>query len=100
MSGSRKAHTISICPFLITKSREREKKYRLLTVRLPRNRCGEISFRPSAEFDDGIERLQAISDSLDTAPEYNLPEPSGLMTAKTYKTKVRRAAYQEVKIAY
>lgn len=38
-------------------------------------------------FDDGIERLQAISDSLDTAPEYKLPEPSGLMTAKTYKAK-------------
>lgn len=38
-------------------------------------------------FDDGIERLQRISDSLDTAPEYNLLEPSGLMSAKSYKTK-------------
>lgn len=36
LSGSRKAHTISICPFLITKSRNGKKKYRLLTVRLPR----------------------------------------------------------------
>ena len=38
-------------------------------------------------FDYGIERLQRISDSLDTAPEYNLLEPSGLMSAKSYKTK-------------
>lgn len=37
--------------------------------------------------DDGIERLQAISDSLDIALEYNLPELSGLMTAKTHKAK-------------
>ena len=38
-------------------------------------------------YDDGIENLKTIEQMLDTAPEYQLPEPQGLMTAKSYKTK-------------
>ena len=80
LSGSRKAHTISICPFLITKSRNGKKKYRLLTVRLPRKPMWcNLCFL------------------LDPAPEYNLPEPSGLMTAKTYKTKFAEPLIKRLK---
>ena len=83
------------------KKQEREKEISALDSQIAEKTDVVKSLSDRVQnFDDGIERLQAISDSLDTAPEYNLPEPSGLMTAKTYKNKVRRAAYQEVKIAY
>ena len=45
---------------------------------------------------DGAFLLQK-ENSLDTAPEYNLPEPSGLMTAKTYKTKFAEPLIKRLK---
>lgn len=70
------------------KKQEREKEVAVLDEQIAEktNEVKSLSDRVQ-NFDDGIERLQAINDSLDTAPEYNLPEPSGLMTAKNYKAK-------------
>ncbi len=70
------------------KKQEREKEISALDSQIAEKTDEVKSLSDRVKnFDDGIERLQAISDSLDTAPEYNLPEPSGLMTAKTYKAK-------------
>jgi len=70
------------------KKQEREKEISVLDSQIAEKTDVVKSLSDRVQnFDDGIERLQAISDSLDTAPEYNLPEPSGLMTAKTYKAK-------------
>lgn len=70
------------------KKQEREKEISALDSQIAEKTDVVKSLSDRVQnFDDGIERLQAISDSLDTAPEYNLPEPSGLMTAKTYKAK-------------
>lgn len=70
------------------KKQEREKEVAALDeqIAVKTDEVKSLSDRVQ-NFDEGIERLQTISDSLDTAPEYNLPEPSGLMTAKTYKAK-------------
>lgn len=70
------------------KKQEREKEVVALDEQIAEktNEIKSLSDRVQ-NFDDGIERLQAINDGLDTAPEYNIPEPSGLMTAKTYKAK-------------
>jgi len=70
------------------KKQKREKEVAALDEQIAEktNEVKSLSDRVQ-NFDDGIERLQTINDSLDTAPEYNLPEPSGLMTAKTYKVK-------------
>jgi cell division protein FtsB len=70
------------------KKQEREKEVAVLDEQIAEktNEVKSLSNRVQ-NFDDGIERLQTINDSLDTAPEYNLPEPSGLMTAKTYMVK-------------
>lgn len=70
------------------KKQEREKEVVALDEQIAEktNEVKSLSDRVQ-NFDDGIERLQAINDGLDTAPEYNIPEPSGLMTAKTYKAK-------------
>lgn len=39
-------------------------------------------------YDDGLGNLRNVEEMLDTAPEYQLSEPQGFMTAKTYKTKI------------
>ena len=39
-------------------------------------------------YDNGIENLKTIEQMLDASPEYQLPEPQGLMTAKSYKSKI------------
>ena len=39
-------------------------------------------------YDEGIKELSELDKRLETAPEYILPEPQGLMTAKSYKHKI------------
>jgi cell division protein FtsB len=39
-------------------------------------------------FDKGTDSLSQMQDALENAPEYQLPEPQGFMTAKSYKSKV------------
>ena len=39
-------------------------------------------------YDDGVKELSDLETRLETAPEYILPEPQGLMSAKTYKHKI------------
>lgn len=80
------------------KKQEREKEISVLDSQIAEKTDVVKSLSDRVQnFDDGIERLQAISDSLDTAPEYNLPEPSGLMTAKTYKTKFAEPLIKRLK---
>lgn len=70
------------------KKQEREKEVAALDEQIAEKTDEVKSLSDRVQnFDDGIEHLQAISDSLDTTPEYNLPEPSGLMSAKSYKSK-------------
>ena len=80
------------------KKQEREKEISALDSQIAEKTDVVKSLSDRVQnFDDGIERLQAISDSLDTAPEYNLPESSGLMTAKTYKTKFAEPLIKRLK---
>ena len=39
-------------------------------------------------FNEGLEDLEKIERALDTDPAFQLPEPQGMMTAKSYKTKM------------
>ena len=39
-------------------------------------------------YDKGMENLKTLEQVLDTSPEYQLPEPQGFMSAKSYKNKV------------
>lgn len=48
-------------------------------------------------YDEGLERLQTVEEMLDTAPEYQLPEPQGFMTAKAYKTKIAEPLISKLK---
>ncbi len=40
------------------------------------------------DYDKGVKELADLESRLETAPEYTLPEPQGLMSAKTYKHKI------------
>ncbi len=45
----------------------------------------------------GIESLKTLEQILDTSPEYQLPEPQGLMSAKSYRNKVAEPLIQRLK---
>ena len=48
-------------------------------------------------YDKGMENLKTLEQVLDTSPEYQLPEPQGLMSAKSYKNKVAEPLVQKLK---
>lgn len=48
-------------------------------------------------YDEGLERLQTVEEMLDTAPEYQLSEAQGFMTAKAYKTKIAEPLISKLK---
>lgn len=48
-------------------------------------------------YDDGLGNLRNVEEMLDTAPEYQLSEPQGFMSAKAYKTKIAEPLIQKLK---
>ena len=48
-------------------------------------------------YDKGMENLKTLEQALDTSPEYQLPEPQGFMSAKSYKNKVAEPLVQKLK---
>ena len=48
-------------------------------------------------YDKGMENLKTLEQALDTSPEYQLPEPQGLMSAKSYRNKVAEPLVQKLK---
>ena len=48
-------------------------------------------------YDDGLENLKNVEEMLDSAPEYQLSEPQGFMSAKAYKTKIVEPLIQKLK---
>lgn len=48
-------------------------------------------------YDEGLDDLRAVSESLDTSPDFQLPEPQGLMSAKSYRTKVAEPLVRKLK---
>lgn len=82
--GTRDKH-LSVLDY---KKQEREKEISALDSQIA-EKTDEVKSLSNRvlNYDDGIEKLKTIEQMLDTAPEYQLPEPQGLMTAKSYKTK-------------
>ena len=48
-------------------------------------------------YDKGVENLKTLEQALDATSEYQLPEPQGLMSAKSYKNKVAEPLIQKLK---
>lgn len=48
-------------------------------------------------YDKGVADLQRLKEMLDTSPTYQLPEPQGLTSAKSYKNKVAEPLVKKLK---
>lgn len=70
------------------KKQEREKEIEVLENKLAEKKD---EFRIMSDrienFDNGERALQNLDESIMNEPEYQLPEPSAIMSARTYKTK-------------
>lgn len=49
-------------------------------------------------YDEGINELTELTNSLDDSPEYQLPEPQGLMSAKAYRSKIVEPFVRRLKV--
>lgn len=80
------------------KKQEREKEVAALNEQIA-EKTDEVKSLSNRvrNYDDGIENLKTIEQMLDTALEYQLPEPQGLMTAKSYKTKFAEPLIKRLK---
>lgn len=71
------------------KKQEREKEVsKLDTEYLAKREQYEALEKQIFTFNEGVEELTELSKALDEKPEYQLPEPQGLMSAKAYMRKV------------
>ena len=48
-------------------------------------------------YNEGIEALSSLEMELNAGDKYLLPEPQGLMTAKTYKNKIAEPLVEKLK---
>lgn len=48
-------------------------------------------------YDKGVEDLKTLESVLDTSPDYQLSEPQGLTSSKTYKNKVAEPLVKKLK---
>ena len=70
------------------KVQERQKELEELNTKVAdREIKAETLEKEIEHMTEGIEEISEITQNFDTDPEYQLPEPKGMMTAKTYKTK-------------
>lgn len=71
------------------KKQEREKEVVQLEGQiLEKKEEFQILYDGVENYDKGIENLKTLEQVLNTSPEYQLPEPQGVMSAKTYKNKL------------
>ena len=80
------------------KKQEREKEIGQLEKQLSgKQEEYEVLSDRVKNYDRGVESLETLDQVLDSAPEYQLAEPQGLMSAKTYRNKVAEPLMQKLK---
>ena len=80
------------------KKQEREKEIGQLEKQLSgKQEEYEVLSDRVKNYDRGVESLKTLGQMLDSAPEYQLAEPQGLMSAKTYRNKVAEPLMQKLK---
>ena len=80
------------------KKQEREKEIGQLEKQLSgKQEEYEVLSDRVKNYDRGVESLETLGQMLDSAPEYQLAEPQGLMSAKTYRNKVAEPLMQKLK---
>ncbi len=80
------------------KKQEREKEVIQLEVQISEKKEEFQALSDRVEnYDKGMENLKTLEQVLDTSLEYQLPEPQGFMSAKSYKNKVAEPLVQKLK---
>lgn len=80
------------------KVQERSKEVEALEVQIAekQDEVKNLSARVD-NFSEGLDELQKVEQALDTDEAFQLSEPQGLMTAKSYKTKVAEPLVKKLK---
>ena len=80
------------------KKQERSKEVEKLDIAIEKKQTEyQVLSDRIGNFDKGIKDLQRLETMLDTAEEYQLAEPRGLMSARSYKTKVAEPLVKKLK---
>ena len=80
------------------KKQERSREVQQLGEEIDERRCEVHNLQQQAEkYKQALEDCKLTEDMLETAPEYQLPEPPALMSAKTYKTRFVDALVERLK---
>ena len=80
------------------KKQERSSEVQQLGEEIDERRCEVHNLQQQAEkYKQALEDCKLTEDMLETAPEYQLPEPPVLMSAKTYKTRFVDALVERLK---
>ena len=80
------------------KKQERSKEVEKLDIAIEKKQTEyQVLSDRIGNFDKGIKDLQRLETMLDTAEEYQLAEPQGLMSARSYKTKVAEPLVKKLK---
>ena len=78
------------------KVQERQKELEELNAKVAdREIKAETLEKEIEHMTEGIEEISEITKNFDADPEYQLPEPKGMMTAKTYKVKTYKVKFVE-----
>lgn len=80
------------------KVQERSKEIEVLEAKIATKQDEVKSLSARVDnFSKGLAELQKVEQALDTDAAFQLPEPQGLMTAKSYKTKVAEPLIKKLK---
>ena len=80
------------------KTQERSREVQQRGEEIDERRCEVHNLQQQAEkYKQALEDCKLTEDMLETAPEYQLPEPPALMSAKTYKTRFVDALVERLK---
>ena len=98
LSGNRKARTKKHLSVLDYKKQQRTEEIERLESKITdRQTEFETPSRRIENFDKGTTALSQMQNALENAPEYQLSEPQGFMTAKSYKSKVAEPLFKRLK---
>lgn len=80
------------------KVQERSKEVEMLEAQIAAKRDEVKSLSTRVDnFSEGLDELHKVEQALDTDATFQLSEPQGLMTAKSYKTKVAEPLVKKLK---
>ncbi|MFR7596195.1 MAG: plasmid recombination protein [Acutalibacteraceae bacterium] len=80
------------------KKQERQKEVEKLGVAIEQKEMElDVLSKRVKNYDKAIEELNHLEDTIDSLPQYQLPDPQGLMSAKSYKTKIAEPLVKKLK---